>query len=57
MSSGTVSDAEPMSTKILGDIHDGSKSHTSITRREARYKIHDRMKRCQTEWKGAFLSR
>ena len=38
------SDAEPMSKEMLEDIRDSSKSHMSINRREARYKIRDRIK-------------
>ena len=56
MSSGDESDAEPMSTNMLKDIRDGSQYHPSINSREARYKICDRIKRCQVEWKGELLS-
>ena len=41
-----------MSTYILEDIHDGSQSHPNVNRREARYKIRDRIKQKQLEWKG-----
>ena len=44
MSSGDESDAKPISTDMLEDIHDGSQSHPSINRREALYKIHDHIK-------------
>ena len=44
MSSGDESDAEPMSKDILEDIHDESKCHPSINRREARSKIRDSIK-------------
>ena len=56
MSSVDESDDEPMSKKMLEDICDGSKSHTIVNMREACYKIRDRIKRIQTEWKGALLS-
>ena len=56
MSSGDESDAEPMSTDILEDIRDGIQSHPSINRGEARYKILDRFKQIQAEWKEALLS-
>ena len=55
MDSGYESDNEPISTDMLEDICDGSKSHMSVNRREARYRIHDLIKRRQIEWKGALL--
>ena len=51
VSSGDEPDAEPMSTDMLEDIHDSSQSHTSINRRESRYKIRDCIKRSQLELK------
>ena len=51
MDSGDDSDDEPMSTDMLEDIRDGSKSHPSVNRREARYKIHYCMKLIQTACK------
>ena len=56
MSSVYESDNEPMSTEMLEDIIDGSKSHTGIHRRDTRYKICDCIKQRWLEWKGAFLS-
>ena len=56
MSSGDKYDAEPMSKEMLEDIRDSSKSHMSINRREARYKIRDRIEQSQAEWKREFLS-
>ena len=56
MSSGDESDAEPMPTDMLEYICDGSQSHPSINRREARYKIRDRFKQVQAEWQGSLLS-
>ena len=38
---------------MLEDIRDGSQTHTNINRREARYKISDRIRQRQLEWKGA----
>ena len=38
MSSVDESDGEPMSTEMLEDIWDGSKSHLRVNRREARFK-------------------
>ena len=56
MSSGDESDSEPISTAMLEDICDGSQSHPSINRREARYKMRHRIKGGKAEWKGALLS-
>ena len=53
---GNESDAEPMSTQMLEDIHDSSQSHQSIYRREALYKIFYRIKQSQEECKGAIFS-
>ena len=56
MSSVDEYDAEPMSTDMLEDIHDGSQSHPSINMREAQYKICYRIKPGQAEWKGSLIS-
>ena len=48
MNSGDEADDEPMSTDILEDIRDGSKSHPHNNWREAPYKIHDRIKQRQS---------
>ena len=56
MDSGDESYDEPMSTEMLEDICDGSKSHPSVNRIEACYKIGYRIKQRQMEWKGALLS-
>ena len=50
MSSGNKSDAEPMSTYILEDIHDICQYHLSINRREAHYSILDNPKK--GKWNG-----
>ena len=42
---------EPISTEMLEDIRDGSKSHLRVNRKNARYKICDCIKRSQAEWK------
>ena len=55
MSSVNESDDEPMSTKMLEDICDGSQSHPIINRMEAPYKVRDIIKRSQAEWKGFLL--
>ena len=41
---------------MLEDIRDGSQSYTNVNRIEARYKIRDRIKKRQSEWKGALKS-
>ena len=55
MDSGYESDDEPISTDMLEDIYEGSKSHMSVNRREARYIVHVIIKRRQMEWKGVLL--
>ena len=44
MSPGDESDDKHMSIEMLEDIRDGSQSHPSENRREAWYKICDRIK-------------
>ena len=56
MSSGDESDSQPMSTDILEDLGDVSQYNPSINKREARYKIRDRIKQRRSERKGALLS-
>ena len=53
---GDGSEDNPMHTEMLEYISDGSKSHPSVNRREAHYKIRDRIKQSQTERKGELLS-
>ena len=53
INSGDESDHDIISTEMLEDIRDGSQTHPNVTRREARYKIRDRIKQRQSEWKGA----
>ena len=38
---------------MLQDICDGSQTHLNINKRESRYKISDRVRQKQSEWKGA----
>ena len=45
-----------MSTYMLADIHDRSLYHPSINSIEARYRISDRFKKSQAEFKGFLLS-
>ena len=46
------SDHDLISTKMLEDIHSGSQTHQNVNRREARYKISDRIRQRQSECKG-----
>ena len=39
--------------EMLEDIRDGSQTHPNVNRREERYKIRDRIRQRQSEWKGA----
>ena len=41
---------------MLEEIRDVSQAREIINRRESRYKIHDSIKRGQSEWKEALLS-
>ena len=51
--SGDEKEYERMSTQMLADIRYGSQSHLSVNTGEACYKICDRIKHRQSEWKGA----
>ena len=42
-----------ISTEMLEDIRYRSQTHPNVNRREARYKIRDRIRQRQSEWKGA----
>ena len=53
INSGDESDHDLISTEMLGDICDGIQTHMNVNRREARYKIRDRIRQRQPEWKGA----
>ena len=53
INSGDESDHDIISTEMLEDIRDGSYSHSNVNRRETPYKIRDRIKKRQLEWKGA----
>ena len=56
MDSGDEYEDEPMSMDMLEDMRDSSQSCPSINKREVRYKICDRIKQRQSEWKVAVLS-
>ena len=51
--SSDESDHDIISTEMLLDIRDGSQNHPNVNKREARYKIRDRIRQRQSEWKGA----
>ena len=53
MDSGDESDDDPIFMEILEDIRDGSQSHPGFNKREDRYKIRDRIRQRQSEWRGA----
>ena len=53
---GDESDHDLISTEMLEYIRDGNQTHPKINRREARYKIRDRIRQRQSEWKGALKS-
>ena len=53
LNSGDESDHDLISTDMLEDICNRSHTHTNVNRREARYKIRDRIRQRQSEWKGA----
>ena len=53
LDSNEKSDHDLISTEMLEDIHDVSQTHPNVNRREARCKIHDRIRQRQSEWKGA----
>ena len=50
INSGDESDHDLISTKMLEDIRDGSQTHPNVTKREARYKIRDRIRQRQLDW-------
>ena len=51
INSGDESDHDIISTEMLEDISDGSQNHPNVNRREARYKICDRIRQRQPELK------
>ena len=53
MNYGDESYHDLISTEMLEDIRDGSQTHPNVNRRETRYKIRDRIRQRQLEWKGA----
>ena len=53
INSGDDSDHDLIYTEMLEDIRDGSQTHLNFNRREARYKIRDRIRKRKWEWEGA----
>ena len=53
MNDGDESYNDLIYSEMLEDIHGGSQNHPDVNRREARYKIRDRIRKIQLEWKGA----
>ena len=56
INSSDESDHDVISTEMLEDIRDRSQTHLNVNRREAGYKICDRIRQKQSEWKGAVHS-
>ena len=53
LDSNEESDHDLISTDMLEDIRDGIQTHPNVNKMEARYKIRDRVRQRQPEWKGA----
>ena len=53
INSGDESDHDLISTEMLQDIRYGIQTHPNVNKREARYKIRDRIRQRQLEWKGS----
>ena len=49
MDYGDELDHDLISAEMLEDIRDGNQSHPNINKREARYKIRDRIRQRQSE--------
>ena len=48
MDSGNESDHDLIPTEMLEDIRDGSQSHPNVNKKEACYKIRDRIRKRQS---------
>ena len=55
MDPGHEFEDEPMSTEMLDDIHDGSKSHPNVNRRKACYNMRGCNKQRKMKLKAALL--
>ena len=51
--SNEKSDHDLISTEMLEDIRDGSQTHPTVNKMEARYEIHDHIRRKESQRKGA----
>ena len=51
LNSSDESDHDIIPTDMLHDICDGSQTHPNVIKREARYKIGDRVRQRQSDWK------
>ena len=56
LDSNEQSNHDLISTEMLEDIRDGSQTHPNVNKREACYKIRDRIRQRKLEWKGALKS-
>ena len=56
MDSGDYSDRDLISMEMLENIRDVVQSHPNVNQRESFYKIRDRIRKIQSEWKGALKS-
>ena len=56
IASNEQSDHDLISTEMLEDIRGGSHTHPNVNKREARYKILDRVRQKELPWKGLFKS-
>ena len=57
MDYGDESNNDLISTEMLEDICDGSQTHPNVNRREARYKIRDRIRQRKSERKGVLKAK
>ena len=53
LDSNEQSDHDLISTEMLEDIRDGTQTHPNVNKMEARYKICDRVRQKESQWKGA----
>ena len=53
LDSSDDSDHDLISTEMLHDICDGNQNNPNINKRESHYKIRDRVRQRQLEWKQA----
>ena len=52
MNSGDDSENDLISMEMLEEIRNGRETHPNVNKREAHYKIRDRIRHIQPEWKG-----